>query len=254
MKLTVIYLITGFVMTSCGINSTTSESPMSVDKETYQRDKQIICDIYANNIEYYRLHHLYNIDTIDYIQHYKVYPYAQDDPANFYNPYGCRLTKTEHKFISSPYPTNTQLNIEVDTIIYDTTGNFFIAFICIEKQFKEIPQLCDIKHSFDGRAMIGYRDMENQTLKTYPLTNFIAISMAHKKEALLSVKRFYMKKLKGTYLSGSVYGDNKFGENVGDSSFFNESQFFNKTNSNHYLFQMYRDLGELKQYQYPYGN
>lgn len=115
-------------MTSCGINST-SESHMSVDIETYHRDKQIICDIYTNNIEYYRLHHLYNIDTIDYVQHYKVYPYAQDDPANFYNPYGCRITKTGHKFVSSPYPTNTQLNIEVDTIIYDNTGDFFIAFI-----------------------------------------------------------------------------------------------------------------------------
>ena len=128
-----------FIFVSCGMN--TSSNDMPVDTDTYQKDKQEIHDVYVNNIEYYRMHHLYNIDTIDYVKHYKEYPYAQYDPANFYSPYGCRVSKEGSIFVPSPYSTNSQLNIEVDTIIYDKSGSLFIAFVCIEKKFKESPSL-----------------------------------------------------------------------------------------------------------------
>lgn len=251
MKQLIFNLLMMLVLASCSMNSVSYDMP--IDSETYQKDKQQICDTYVNNIEYYRLHHLYNIDTIDYKRHYENYPKAQDDPANFYSPYGCRVTKNGSKFVPSEYPTNTQLNIGVDTIIYDNTGNLFIAFIYIEKNFSDNPSLRDIKHGFDGRAMIGYRDTVNGILKIYPLTNFIAISLKDKQEALRSIKRDYMNNLKGTYLSGSVYGSNEFDENVGDNSFFRESRFFKKNGSNLYLFQLYKDLDGVKEYKYPFG-
>lgn len=244
-------LIMAFILASCGMNIASNDMP--VDNETYQKDKQQIRDTYVNNIEYYRLHHLYGTDTIDYQKHYKDYPYAQDDPANFYSPYGCRRSKKESILVPSEYPTNSQLNIEVDTVIYDSSGSLFIAFVCIEKNFKESPSLRNMKHGFDGRAMIGYRDEENKALKVYPLTNFMSIGMKNKDEALQSIKKDYMNNLKGSYLSGSVYGTNEFGENVGDNSFFRESQFFKKSASGLYLFQLYKDLDEIKEYKYPFG-
>lgn len=62
-----------------------------------------------------------------------------------------------------------------------------------------------------------------------------------------------MNNLKGSFLSGSVYGTNEFRENVGDNSFFRESQFFKKSASGLYLFQLYKDLDEIKEYKYPFG-
>ena len=245
-------IIMAFIFVSCGMN--TSSNDMPVDTDTYQKDKQEIHDVYVNNIEYYRMHHLYNIDTIDYVKHYKEYPYAQYDPANFYSPYGCRVSKEGSIFVPSPYSTNSQLNIEVDIIIYDKSGSLFIAFVCIEKKFKESPSLKNIKHGFDGRAMIGYRDEKTKVLKVYPLTNFMSIGMNSKNEVLQAIKKDYMNKLKGSYLSGSVYGANKFGENVGNNSFFQESQFFKKNYDGLYLFQLYKDLDEIKEYKYPFGS
>ena len=247
------FLLIVFIVVSCGMRSA-SLNHMAVDIETYQRDKQAISANYINNIEYYRIHHLYDTDTVDYKQHYQKYPYARIDPANFYVPYGCRIVENESKFISSPYPTNSQLNVSVDTIIYDNTGNLFITFICIENKFSKIPYIKDTAHRFDGRAMIGYRDTSDNSIKVYPLTNFMAIGLKNKEDALHSIKKDYMNNLKGSYLAGSVYGTAKFEENIGDNDFFIKSQLFKKYDSKHYLFQMYKDLGEISEYKYPFGN
>ncbi|MBD5375707.1 MAG: hypothetical protein HDR77_09580 [Bacteroides sp.] len=102
--------------------------------------------------------------------------------------------------------------------------------------------------------MIGYRDEKTKVLKVYPLTNFMSIGMNSKNEVLQAIKKDYMNKLKGSYLSGSVYGANKFGENVGNNSFFQESQFFKKDYDGLYLFQLYKDLDEIKEYKYPFGS
>ncbi len=38
------------------------------------------------------------------------------------------------------------------------------------------------------------------------------------------------------------------------NDFFRKSQLFKKYDSKHYLFQMYKDLGEISEYKYPFGN
>lgn len=230
----------------------TREMPINI--ETYLSDKNTISKNFIDNVEYFRTYHLYEIDSIDYIHHYQKYPYAQNDPANFYVPYGCRIVNQEDKFISSPYPTSSQISVSVDTIIYDRTGNLFVAFICIENKFNKIPDLRDVPHRFDGRAMIGYRDNSDNSLKIFPLTNYMAIGLNNKNDALNSIKRDYMKNLKGSYLAGSVYGSNVFAENIGDIDFFQKSIFFAKYDSTHYYFQMYKDLDEIKAYNYAFGN
>lgn len=231
---------------------------MVVDMKVYISDKQNIRQNYLDNIEYFRIHHLYNdVDTINFSHHYNKYPYAMTDPANFYLPYACRMHSMHHKgykFINSPYPTKSQVDVTVDTIIYDKTGNMFVAFVCIEKKFAKVPQLTDIPHTYDARALIGYRDVTTSSLKAYPLTNFACVSFKKKWIALQLIKKDYMRNLKGSYLAGSVYGTNRFAKNVGDTDFFNESLFFKKYDSVHYYFQLYKELDEIKEYNYKFGN
>ena len=82
----------------------------------------------------------------------------------------------------------------------------------------------------------------------------MAVGFNNRNTAIKVVKNDYMKNLKGSYLSGSIYGANKFLENVGDSTFFEKSQLFKKYNSKYYLFQMYKDMDGIKVFNYPYGN
>ena len=249
-----IYISIIVMVVSCANHSKRSEI-MSVDKETYLKDKQTISDSYIANVEYYRLYSLYGTatDTIDLIEHYKKYPYAEEDPANFFNPYACRFRK-DGDFTNSPLPTSSQIAVDVDTIIYDKTGNLFVAFVCVENKYSKVSYLKDRGHFYEGRAMIGYRDTITDSIKVYPLTNFMAACMDTREIALYLVKHDYMTYLKGSYLAGSVYGTNKFNTNVGDIDFFEKSQYFQKYDSTHYYFQMYSGLDEIEEYKYPYGN
>lgn len=247
-----IYIILFFIV-SCGQN-TKDNRQSHIQENVYKNDKLTISKIFIDNVEYFRLYHLYNTDTEDYIKHYKKYPQAESDPANFYVPYGCRQVKSNKKFVSSPYPTDSQISVYVDTIIYNKKGNLFIAFVCIEKKYDIIDKFENRPHKYDCKAMIGYKEDTSSIIKIYPLTNFMAIGFNNRNTAIKVVKNDYMKNLKGSYLSGSIYGANKFLENVGDSTFFEKSQLFKKYNSKYYLFQMYKDIDGIKVFNYPYGN
>lgn len=235
MRQLTINLLMMIILASCSMNAVPKDMP--VDNETYQKDKQHICDTYIKNIEYCRVHYNDN----DYY-----------DCAGFYEPYAYRKTKNG-KYVASPYPTDTQINVEVDTIIYDDKGNLFVAFICIEENFTKDPALENREHVFDARAMIGYRDSTDKFLRMYPLTKFITVNFEDKKLAMRLNRRDYMTYLKWSGgLAGSVY-KGIFRENVGEDSFFRKSQFFHKNDSNLYLFQLYKRLGEIKKIEYPFG-
>ena len=237
-----IFLIILFI-TSCGNKSSVSEM-IPVDMQTYNQDKQTIENDYIENVEYFRLYHIYE-DSNNDIDHYETYPQAKHDPANFYYPYGCNFIKKEHKFVKSLQPARNNIKVKVDTIIYDSTATLFVAFLLIEK--------CNLGN-YDSRAMIGFRNRETGALKSFPLTNFIVIGVDKSELAINLIKKDYMHNLKGTYIAGSIYGDNKFEQNVGDGEFFDKSIFFEKYDSTHYLFQMYKDIDGIKPYNYHMGN
>lgn len=222
------------ILASCSMNAVSKDMP--VDNETYQKDKQHICDTYIKNIEYFRTH--YN-NTNNY---YRV----------GYFRYAYRTTKNG-KYIASPYPTDTQINVEVDTIVYDDAGNLYVAFICIENNFTKDPALEDRDHAFDARAIIGYRDSTDKALRIYPLTKFVTNNFEDKKLAMRLNRRDYMTYLKWSGGSGGSVYKGIFRENVGEDSFFRKSQFFHKNDSNLYLFQLYKKWGEIKKIEYPFG-
>jgi len=223
---------------------------MPVDMETYNKDKQTIENDYIENIEYFRLHHLYDDVNNDCANHYKTYPQAKYDPANFYAPYGCDFIKEEHKFVNSLNPVKNNIIVKVDTIVYDSTATLFIAFLWIGNKHDQDLNL----DKYDSRAMIGFRDLKSGELKSFPLTNYLVVGVDDKEKAIRLIKKDYMRNLKGTYMAGSIYGVNKFEQNVGDKDFFEKSLFFQKYDSTRYLFQMYKDVDEVKQYNYYMGN
>jgi len=247
MKYIYIFFIILFI-TSCGNESSVSEV-IPVDMETYNRDKKTIENDYIENVEYFRLYHLYD-DNNNNINHYETYPQAKYDPANFYAPYGCDFIKKEHKYVNSLQPVRNNIKVKVDTIIYDSTATLFVAFLWIENRNGKDSNVSN----YDSRAMIGFRNRESGDLKSFPLTNFFVTGMDNKDRAINLIKKDYMHNLKGTYISGSIYGDNKFEQNVGDKDFFEKSIFFEKYDSTHYLFQMYKDIDGIKQYNYHMGN
>ena len=235
MKQLTINLLMTIILASCSMNAVPKDMP--VDNETYQKDKQHICDTYIKNIEYFRLHY----HDSDYF-----------DNASLYSRYAFRITKNG-KDIASPYPTDTQVNVEVDTIFYDDAGNLFVAFICVENNFTKDPALEDIEHAFDAWAMIGYRDSTDKALRMYPITKFATVNFKDKELAMRLNRRDYMTYLKWSGgLAGSVYKD-RFRENVGEDSFFRKSQFFHKNDSNLYLFQLNNRVSDFKKIEYPFG-
>lgn len=229
-----------------------SYSDLPIDLKTYYQDKKFISDCYVNNVEYYRLYTRHRQDTVGSTEHYRKYPYAEKDPAYFFQPYACRLTD-DYESKNSPLPTRSQINVSVDTIIYNKTGNLFVAFVCIEKKYSKVRGLCDERHSYDGRAMIGYRDTINGSIKVYPLTNFLVVGMDIKKLAMYLIRRDYETNFKKSYLYSDLYDESSYKGNVGDKDFFEKSILFKKYDSTHYYFQLYKDMGTIKEYKYPYG-
>lgn len=251
----VMLLMMGVVVSCDCIDN--SRNVMPVNMDTYLNDKKNISKFYIENVEYYRLYARYGRDTIGDAEHFRKYPYAASDPANFFEPYANRMISNKNKysyiFINSPLPTSSQINVSVDTIIYNKTGELFVAFVCIENKYSKIRGLCDERHCFDGKAMIGFRDSVDNSIKVYPLTNFETIGMDSKKLAIFFTRFDYMVNLKGSSIAGSVFGTNRFKENVGDKDFFENSQFFKKDKFSHYYFQLYNDIDGTKIYKYPYG-
>lgn len=226
---------------------------MPVEDSTYIADKQAISDIYMDNIEYYRLYHIFEIKGEKFQRkHYEKYPRAEYDPDNIYMPYSFRWDSHDWDH-ASPIPTRQQVEVSVDTIYYDKTGTFFVAFVCIEKNFSKIPGLVNREHRFDARAVVGYRDTCENVIKVYPLSMFVEGNFESKESALRLLRYDHWYNVKGNSLGKSIY-DEKFKNNVDGPEFFENSMLFKKYDQKHYNFQMYKDGDKVKEYRYPYGN
>lgn len=241
-----------------------------VSPELYEFDKKTIAEAYLNNIEYYRQHYPYNLElrlrlavqvledsaevrvlTEQLDKHFQKYPKVKHDPANFYMPHANR-TLTTMDYVNSPIPTNEQVFVSTDSIIYNEDASLCIAFICIEEKFDDIKGLEKIPHNFSAEAMVGYRKHPKDTLRTYPLTFFRLMSYERKNNIVHDLIELYTTRLKGTGLSGSIYGDNRFNYNVGENGFFTDSPLFMMYDDTTYYFQMYKALGKNLRYDYPY--
>lgn len=226
---------------------------MPVEDSTYIADKKAISDIYLDNIEYYRLYHIFEDKGAAFERkHYEKYPRAEEDPGYIYMPYS-RRWDIDSRDYPSPIPTRQQVDVSVDTIHYDKTGTFFVAFVCIEKYFNKIAGFVNREHRFDARAVVGYRDTCENVIKIYPLSMFVEGNFESKESALRLLRYDHWYNVRGNSLCSSIY-DERFKNNVDDPKFFENSMLFKKYDQDHYYFQMYMDGDKVKEYRYPYGN
>ncbi len=242
-----------------------------VSPKLYEFDKITIAEAYLNNIEYYRLHYPYDLElkqkqAVQVLKdstaekklsellerHFQQYPKVKYDPENFYEPYACRILKETMDFVKSPIPTKEQVFVSTDSIIYNKNATLCIAFLCVEAKYDDIEGLENEEHTFNAKAMVGYRKHPKDTLRAYPLSFFSLRGYDYKGTLVEDLIRLYSTKLKGTTLAGYVYENYLFNHNVGEKGFFTESPLFMKYNDSTYYFQMYRALGEDFRYDYPY--
>lgn len=268
MKYKVILIIMLLLVVSC--NKDSQIEAYMVSPELYEFDKKTIAEAYLNNIEYYRLHYPYDLEleleqairvkdsnaekllTEQLERHFQKFPKVKYDPEKFYKPYAHRTSLLTNEDVQSPIPSEDQIFVSTDSIIYNKKASLCIAFLCIETKFDEIKGLEKEPHIFSAEAMVGYRKHPKDTLKTYPLSFFRLMGYDVKKTLVDDLIRLYSTKLKGTYLTGSVYEGIRFKHNVGEKGFFTESPLFMKYNDSTYYFQMYRALGDDYRYDYPY--
>lgn len=264
MKNRILLFVLVSLLFSCHRNS--QMELYNVSPALYDFDKRTIAEVYIKNVEYYRLHYPYDLElswnhTKDTTKerllseqlerHFQQFPKVKRDPAKFYKPHAYRILATED-IVSSPIPTNKQVFVSTDSIIYNKDATLCIAFLCVEDNFDDIEGLEKRHHTFSAEAMVGYRKHPKDTLKTYPLTFFRLRAYDKKKSLVNDLIRLYTSKLKGNTLYGSVYEDYLFNHNVGEKGFFTESPLFMKYNDSTYYFQMYRALGKDYRYDYPY--
>lgn len=221
---------------------------MPVDEVVYASDKQLIAKYFIDNVEYFRRCLFYESDSIAYLKHYQRPESIVKDWAWYYMPYARRYLKNHLDDTFSPLPTESQIEVTVDTIIYNKTGDLFVAFICIENHFCSLPNTNSVLGyiSYDSHAMIGYRDHFDNVIKVYPLSEFNYHNMVFRNQAVSLLKFEYMH-----YLILQSLGRHK---NVGAKDFFEKSEYFQKNDSGEYLFQMkYHNFDKGKS-DYPYGN
>ena len=76
--------------------------------------------------------------------------------------------------------------------------------------FDDIDGLEKVPHTFKAEAMVGYRRNSRDTLRMYPLTFFRLMGYDEKKSIVDDLIKIYTTQLKGTVLSWSIYGENRF--------------------------------------------
>lgn len=227
----------------------------------YKKDKQQIADCFIKNVEYFRKYHRYewrfvgDSDSLRNIRekHYKKYPGADWDPANFFEPYAARFDLKNDEYINSPIPTDQQLTVTTDTIVYSKDSLFCVAILIVKGNYIKIANIEEgmvAGREYDAKALIGYRTNIEKPFDIYPLKKHSVVGFESYKAASIMLRDLYFNKLKGIGSTGSVFERMQFKQNVGDKDFFEKSPYFQKYDNKYYNFQMYRHLGKDYPYQY----
>ncbi|MDR2840816.1 MAG: hypothetical protein LBV75_06075 [Paludibacter sp.] len=226
------------------------------------RDKQQIADCFIKNVEYFRLYHKYgwqiyanSPDSVKqrYNDYYSKYPGADLDHANFFEPYATRYSLAEDKYVSSPLPTDEQLTVITDSILYSKDSLLCFAFLIIEGKYSSIEGIENTMvagREYDAKATIGYRKDIEKPFDIYPVTKFNIVGFESYAAAALYLEDWYFTWLKKSGGSGGIYAEKKFLHNVGEEGFFEQTPYFQKHKSGLYNFQMYTDM--VKDYPYQY--
>ena len=213
------------------------KSPL-ITPEIYERDKRQVADCIMRNIEYIRAnHHVNSIVT--------------SDVANFYEPYTVFYNEAKERYLPLPISAYDYLKVTTDTIIYSDDGLKCFIFVVLEEKTIEGQEYSTVKkgENFDAKSFVGVREQLNDSITIYPFVKYNVFGMASYKSAVKTLKHFYFNRLKGDYLSASVYMDagRSFEKNVGEQGFF-DSVIFQYYNDSTFFYQY--NYFDLMQYHY----
>lgn len=255
------YIVTFLSLLICSCFGCNSEKNQQNNLFVYQTepkkvklDKQDISQAFIDNVEYFRRfidYTGYSADSIE-IKH----PNSQWDPANFFVPYASRYSLVKDSYINSPLPTQSQMTVTVDTIIYNNDGLFCVALLCLNLHYdiiKGVEDMRDLGREYSAKAIIGYRDNINKPFKIYPLDTFIVTGFEDCRSAISCIKKMFFNQLQGASLP-MIYKTGDYEYNLNDPRFF-DSVLFEKDvyKEGFYNFQLYRYMGNVFEYQY-YSN
>lgn len=249
-------------------NKQKSTGILPVSEETYEKDKKQISNRFIEKVEYYRLycrydlHNVYNVSEeflkqidIERKEYYKKHPYAESDPANFFEPYANRFDIVKDTYIASPLPTKDQIRVTTDTIIYSPNKLICFAFIVVKEEYSHINGLENMVfgREYDAKAIIGIKSNEKDSFEIYPAEQFGTVGFESHKSAVVELKKMFYKNLKRVGSGGSpMYQNFPFKQNVGDDDFFYKSSFFIKDkNSGLYYFQLFKPFDKDTLIEYP---
>lgn len=208
-------------------------------KQRLERDgKQLAWD-FVNIVEYYRL--AQRADSLDWADSH--------DPAYFYFPYAQRET-IDGVSVASPLPTSSQINVYVDTILYNADGNICFALLIIKAKYSD---LCNFQKEFEtypysACAIVGYRENQSMPYSQYPVTAFSAMSDTYKEAQRVIRECYFLSLNKATGGYYNVFNEEPYKYNIGNPDFFDKSPLFQKYDSTRYNFQMYRKDGKIQEY------
>ena len=251
-----LFAITSFLMLLTGCNGLSEDRTETngTDSRQVMTDKGNISRSVIENVEYFRRFCYYGKDSVKYYE--KKHPNSQWDPANFFAPYASRYSLEEERYINSPMPTETQLTVTVETMLYNTDSLFCIALICFHSHYdkiKGIEDACDPWREFDAKAIIGCRDNISEPFKIYPLNTFRATGFESCRSVISCLKKMYFNDLKGTILPPLFKGSEirYYEYNLNDPKMFSSVIFQkNKEFPQLYNFQLYRYSKDVREFQY----
>ena len=160
-------------------------------------------------------------------------------------PYAYRFNEKKGKYVASPFRTDTQVNVSVDTIVYSKDSLRSVVLVIIENHPSKHKDLLSSKDSiwFDGMAVIGYRFDKRKDFYLFPIVFWSMIGNSTYSDTRNDLRSFYFKRIRGT-----ISQDCEYPCGIGDSAFFSLAPVFKKDSLGRYYFETYRDQGKTYQY------
>lgn len=153
------------------------DSIAKIPLKTYSDDEFRFVESYIGYVEECRKSLIDNEPKFDY--------------AGIFMPQAVRYNLDSAKDVASPKPTDSQISISVDTIVYNEGGTIGVALLVVERHFDNIAGLRNESHTFNAYAMVGVRDFKRHDFETYPLPLKSVESVKSRAKASERIRRYY---------------------------------------------------------------
>lgn len=194
------------------------------------QDKQHIISSFIDIVESYRQKRLYgSLSKYDY-EKYSYYCRTYAYQSN-----------CQYKAILCPNPISNQLEVAIDTMIYNDDRCLCYVLMIVKCMYKDYDGFHgkNLKPWYNGIAQIAYRNHVDSLFKIHPVNLFKIEKMDCYVEAKNMLRNFYFRRLKGEVAYSYRDVPIKYESNINDSRFFKKNIIFQRFDSTRYNFEIY---------------